>query len=47
MSKFKPIRGKKKGTAKSQGAIPCVVFLISAMVLLLLLLYLVMKSFSS
>jgi hypothetical protein len=43
MGKFKPARPKgKKGPGKP-GAVPCVVFLISAMVLLSLLFYLVMS----
>ena len=46
MGKFKPAKPKgKKGPGKP-GAVPCVVFLISAMVLLSLLFYLVMSSSS-
>jgi hypothetical protein len=43
MGKFKPARPKgKKGPGKP-GAVPCVIFLISAMVLVSLLFYLVMS----
>jgi len=46
MGKFKPAKPKgKKGPGKP-GAVPCVVFLISAMVLVSLLFYLVMSSSS-
>lgn len=44
MAKLKPVRGKKKKGTRPQGAVPCVIFLISGMILLLLLLYAVMKS---
>jgi len=44
MAKFKPARGRKKKGTRPQGAVPCVIFLISAMALVLLLLYFVMKS---
>ncbi len=46
MGKFKPAKSKgKKGPGKP-GAVPCVVFLVSAMVLVSLLFYLVMSSSS-
>jgi len=44
MGKFKPARPKGKKAPGKPGAVPCVVFLISAMVLLSLLFYLVMSS---
>ncbi|MCC6857670.1 MAG: hypothetical protein IT158_03870 [Bryobacterales bacterium] len=46
MAKFKPAGKKKKDTAP-KGGVPCVIFLISGMILFLLLLYAVMKSFSA
>jgi hypothetical protein len=46
MGKFKPARPKGKKVPGKPGAVPCVVFLISAMVLLSLLFYLVMSSSS-
>ena len=46
MGKFKPAKPKgKKGPGKP-GAVPCVIFLVTAMVLLSLLFYLVMSSSS-
>ena len=38
MAKFKPVRaGGKKKAPKARGAIPCIVFLVSLMALLILL----------
>ncbi len=40
MAKFKPAKGKRSAAApKARGAVPCIVFLLSAMALLLLLFY--------
>lgn len=46
MAKFKPARDKKKKKAPSglRGAIPCIVFLLSAMALLMLLFYAILKA---
>jgi len=46
MGKFKPAKPKGKKVPGKPGAVPCVVFLISAMVLVSLLFYLVMSSSS-
>ncbi len=43
MKKFKLARGKKKASGM-RGAIPCIVFLVSAMALLMLLFYSILKS---
>ena len=45
MAKFKPARKKPKAGAPQSG-IPCLILLISGMLLLMLFLYLVMKSAS-
>ena len=42
MAKFKPVRAKRKGKAMPQGGLPCVILLISGIVLLMLFLYYVM-----
>jgi hypothetical protein len=44
MAKFKPAKGKKKSAATPQGAIPCIVMVILAIAVVMLLLFLVMKS---
>jgi hypothetical protein len=43
MAKFKPAKGKHKKPALPQGGLPCVILVISAMALLLLFVFLVMK----
>ncbi len=43
MAKFKPARGKPKGTRAPQGAIPCVILVILGILLLMLFMYFVMK----
>ena len=43
MAKFKPARGKKAPRPKARGAIPCIIFLISGMALLILLFYAILK----
>jgi hypothetical protein len=47
MAKFKPAKGKRKTLPAPQGAIPCVIFVILAIAGVMLLLFFVMKSFSS
>lgn len=42
MGKFKPVRAKGKRTAAPQGGLPCVILLITGLVLLMLFLYYVM-----
>jgi hypothetical protein len=44
MAKFKPVQPKKKKTGPATSGIPCIILLISGMVLLLLLFYAVVKS---
>ena len=44
MAKFKPARGKAKRSSAPQGGIPCVILVISAMLLVMLFLYYVMKN---
>jgi len=46
MAKFKLAGRKKKATAP-RGGVPCVILLVSGMILFLMLLYAVMKSFSA
>jgi hypothetical protein len=43
MAKFKPAKGKRKASPVPQGGLPCVILVISAMALLLLFIYFVMK----
>jgi hypothetical protein len=43
MAKFKPAKGKRKKPALPQGGLPCVIVVITAMALLLLFIFLVMK----
>jgi hypothetical protein len=45
MAKLKPARGKSKSTAP-RGGIPCLIALVSGMLLVMLLLYLVLKNAS-
>ncbi|MBI4874556.1 MAG: hypothetical protein HY822_07985 [Acidobacteria bacterium] len=45
MGKFKPAKPKGKKLPGKPGAVPCVVVVLSGMVLLSLLFYLVMSSF--
>ncbi|MCE5308929.1 MAG: hypothetical protein LLG20_14925 [Acidobacteriales bacterium] len=44
MAKFKPVQAKKKKAGPATSGIPCIILLISGMVLLLLLFYAVVKS---
>jgi hypothetical protein len=43
MAKFKPAKGKKKKAPLPQGGLPCVIVVITAMALLLVFVFLVMK----
>ena len=43
MAKFKPVRPKKAKTPPVQGGWPCIILLISAMVLVCVVMYLVLK----
>lgn len=43
MAKFKPVRPKKAKTPKVEGGVPCLILIISGMVLLFVLMYLVLK----
>jgi hypothetical protein len=44
MAKFKPVRGKARKTRAPRGGVPCVILIISAMFLVMLFLYYVMKN---
>jgi hypothetical protein len=44
MAKFKPARGKKARIAPPQGGVPCVILIISGILLVMLFLYYVMKN---
>ncbi len=44
MAKFKPAKGKAKGTRAPQGAVGCVIMVILGMVLVMLFLYFAMRS---
>jgi len=44
MAKFKPPRGKRESKVVPQGALPCVVIIIGGIVLLMLFLFLVLRS---
>jgi hypothetical protein len=43
MAKFKPVRAKRKAAPLPQGGLPCVILVISGMVLLMLFIFYVMK----
>lgn len=43
MAKFKPVKAKAKTTPTPRGGLPCVILLISGLVLVLLFLYFVMS----
>jgi hypothetical protein len=43
MAKFRPAKGKAKGARAPQGAIPCVILVISGMALVMLFMYFVMR----
>lgn len=43
MAKFKPVRGKPKRAATRPGGLPCVILVLSAMVLFMFFVYFVMK----
>ena len=42
MAKFKPAKGKRKGTPVPQGGVPCVILLTAGMLLVMLFLFYVM-----
>jgi len=44
MAKFKPPRGKRTNKVVPQGALPCVVIIIGGILLLMLFLFLVLRS---
>ncbi|MGO9227850.1 MAG: hypothetical protein ACLQKA_01375 [Bryobacteraceae bacterium] len=44
MAKFKPPKGKRDRKGVPQGALPCVVFIIGGILLLMLFLFLVLKN---
>jgi hypothetical protein len=44
MAKFKPPRGKRTSKVVPQGALPCVVIIIGGILLLMLFLFLVLRS---
>jgi hypothetical protein len=45
MAKFKPVRGKKSKTSVApQAGLPCVILVISGMLLVMLFLYFVMRN---
>jgi hypothetical protein len=44
MAKFKPAKGKGRKTRAPQGGVPCVILVVSAMLLIMLFLYYVMKN---
>jgi hypothetical protein len=43
MAKFKPVKPKRKTAPVPQGGLPCVILVLSAMVLLMLFIYFAMK----
>ena len=43
MAKFKPAKGKPRGARIPQGGLPCLILLISGIVLLMLFMYFVMR----
>ena len=43
MAKFKPVRPKRKTGPVPQGGLPCVILILSAMALLLIFVFYVMK----
>ncbi len=47
MAKFKPAKGKARGTRTPQGAVGCVVLLVLGMVAVMLFLYFAMRSSGS
>ncbi|HEY2012539.1 MAG TPA: hypothetical protein VGH38_03510 [Bryobacteraceae bacterium] len=44
MAKYKPVRGKAKGPQVPQGGLPCVIMVIAGMLLVMVFLYLVMRT---
>jgi len=44
MAKFKPPKGRRTSKVIPQGALPCVVFIIGGIVLIMLFLYFVLRS---
>lgn len=43
MAKFKPVRTKKEKAPQVQGGVPCLILMFSAMVLVGIVMYLVLK----
>ena len=43
MAKFKPVKGRKPRTAAPQGGLPCVILVITGMLLVMVFLYFVMR----
>ncbi len=43
MAKFKPVRPKKDKTPQVQGGLPCLILMLSAMVLVFVVMFLVLK----
>jgi hypothetical protein len=46
MAKFKPVRAKSKRGPAPKAGLPCIIFILLAMVLVMLLLIFAMKSYS-
>ena len=46
MAKFKPSKGKRRGAPVPQGAVPCVILVISAIALAMLLVFFYLKNAS-
>jgi hypothetical protein len=43
MAKFKPVRPKKAKTPQVQGGVPCLILVFTAMVMVFVVMYLVLK----
>jgi hypothetical protein len=44
MAKFKPAKGKRKSAAVPQGAVPCIILIVGALIVVGLILFLVIKT---
>ena len=44
MAKFKPVKAKTKSTPRVQGGLPCVILLISGVILVMLFMYWILSS---
>jgi hypothetical protein len=44
MAKFKPVKAKNKSTPRVQGGLPCVILLISGIILVMLFMYWILSS---